>query len=97
VNLAPVETKVWAAAGSGSVVSLFALWLLGVLVWHESYTASNATHAVAAVPTPVAAAAIAAITWIGGYLAPHTHRRPDVQVVPEVAPEVEPEVPPEAI
>ncbi len=81
----PVETKVVAATGSaaaGTVLAAFGVWLLGVTVWGASNDAGHATAAVLAVPAPVAALVILAVTsgvvWVGAYFAKHTPRDPQV-------------------
>jgi hypothetical protein len=83
-----IETKVLAAAAGGGVggaVGAFILWLLGVLVWHQSSAAVDAPTAVAAVPPPVSELLLvllaAGFAALGGYLAPHTPR-PDLAVIP---------------
>ena len=76
-----IENKVIASAagsGVGAALSGFALWLLGVLVWHASASADKATVAVAAVPEPVAGLVgivlVVAASFVAGYQAPHTSR-----------------------
>lgn len=77
----PVETKVVAATGAaagGSVLSAFLVWLLGVTVWSAPDDAGHAAKAVLAVPFPVSALVLLAVTsaatWAGGYLAHHSPR-----------------------
>lgn len=81
MNAAPVEGKVAAAtvgSGAGAVVSVFILWLLGVLVFGASGDATLSSAAIEAVPTPVAGLIGAAVTvggtFVGGYFAQHTPR-----------------------
>lgn len=80
----PIETKVIAAttgSGVGAAIGVFIIWLLGVLVWHGSSTSAEVANTMAAVPTPVADLILIAISvgsaFLGGYVAPHTHRRGD--------------------
>lgn len=88
-----LETKVLAAgagAGAGSIISGFIIWVLGVLVWHQSYVAANAVHAAEQVPLPVAGLVGLFITVgstvFAGYSAPHTFRSdvtpPDTGALP---------------
>lgn len=76
-----IESKVAIAAaggGVGGVLATFLLWLLGVTLWHVSASAGSADLAIAAVPAPVSAVLLtvlpAALSLLGGYLAPHTAR-----------------------
>ena len=85
-----LETKVLAGAagaGAGGAFAQFLLWLLGVLVWHQSADAASSATAQAAIPTPVATIivllAAAAGSWAAGYAAPHTSR-PDLAIVAPV-------------
>lgn len=86
-----IETKVLTAAsgaGLGSAVGSFLLWLLGVLVWHQSASAESAAAAIGAVPSPVSLLVLAVLavlgSFISGYLAPHT-KRPDLEPTPPTA------------
>ena len=79
-----IETKVIAAAagsGLGAALSAFLLWVLGVTAFGAPGNADQVAKALAAVPEPVGAllAILVAIggAFIGGYVAPHTHR-PDL-------------------
>jgi hypothetical protein len=52
----PVSPKVVASAagaGLGTALSSLIVWLLGVLVWNQPWTAAAVNDAIAAVPTPV--------------------------------------------
>lgn len=52
----PISPKVVASAagaGLGTAVSSLIVWLLGVLVWNQPWTAAAVNDAIAAVPTPV--------------------------------------------
>lgn len=78
-----VETKVIAAGAGGAgggVFGTFLVWLLGVLVWHQSDAAAKAGDAIAAVPWPVTALVPFVVggagAFIAGYHAPHTNRVP---------------------
>lgn len=86
--MANIEAKVIAAAagsGLGAALSAFLLWILGVFAFGASGNADQVTKALAAVPEPVGGllAILVAIggAFIGGYVAPHTHR-------PDLAPPV---------
>jgi hypothetical protein len=92
VSRPPTEAKVWAGtvgSGVGATVGSFVVWILGVLLWHASSDADQATSAIGSVPAPVAAMVFLAITvgstYVGGYLAKHTPRpQPEVDdVVPD--------------
>lgn len=93
--IARIETKVWAAvvgSGGGATLGAFALWALGVFVWHTSGDAAHAEAAMKAVPGPVAAlvalAFTAAGTLAGGYAAPKSnHANPREDSLADPAPE----------
>lgn len=72
--LGSIEAKVWAAAGGGSILSGFLLWLLGYLAFGGSLDASRAEQTVAAVPAPVQLLLVALSAAVAGYSAPHTDR-----------------------
>jgi hypothetical protein len=81
-----LETKVLAGAvgaAGGGALGNFLLWVLGVTVWHTSAAASASNLAVSAVPAPVAGILLFVVpgvtAFVGGYLAPHTHR-PDLSL-----------------
>lgn len=72
-----ISPKLYAAAGGaggGSVVSQFALWVLGTQVFHAAADASHVHAAVQAVPSPVAGfvgVALAVVgAAVGAYVAP---------------------------
>jgi hypothetical protein len=71
---APIESKVYAGAGGGAVVSPLILWLLGVLFWGQPADALHAVQAISAVPAPVAVFVTALVAGLAGWLAPHTNR-----------------------
>jgi len=70
--LSAIEAKVWAAAGGGSILSGFLLWLIGYLAFGGSTDASKAEATVQAVPAPVSLFVIALAAAVSGYMAPHT-------------------------
>lgn len=70
--LSAVEAKVWAAAGGGSILSGFILWLIGYLAFGGSTDAAKAEATVQAVPAPVSLFIIALAAAVSGYMAPHT-------------------------
>jgi len=76
-----IESKVIAAAagsGAGVAAITFIDWLLGVVVFGASSSASKAADALAAVPAPVSVIIGILVTVTGtffaGYSAPHTDR-----------------------
>lgn len=75
--LSAIEAKVWAAAGGGSILSGFLLWLIGYLAFGGSIDASMAEATAQAVPAPVALFVIALSAAVAGYSAPHTVRSTD--------------------
>jgi hypothetical protein len=61
----PTSPKVIASAagaGAGATVSSLLLWLLGITVWHQPATAGAVDQAMAAVPSPVSAIVVLAVT-----------------------------------
>ena len=51
--LSPKVVASAAGAGLGTAISTLIVWLLGVLVWKQPWTAAAVNDAMAAVPTPV--------------------------------------------
>ena len=51
--LSPKVVASAAGAGLGTAISSLIVWLLGVLVWDQPWTAVAVNDAMAAVPTPV--------------------------------------------
>lgn len=85
-----IETKVIAAvagATGGSALATFLLWLIGVLCFGGSTSASAAVEAAQKVPGPVSGLLLmvlaAAGAGVGGYSAPHTDRAVAQQVAPQ--------------
>ena len=60
----PVSPKAIASttgAGLGAAVGTLVTWILGVTAWNEPSAASNASDAIAAVPSPVSAVIVLVI------------------------------------
>lgn len=77
----PIETKVYAATAGfigSSALATFTTWLLGAYIWDAGDAATQVDDALAAVPSPVAAAVLLVLgtagTFLAGYAAPHTKR-----------------------
>lgn len=91
--MTPVHKRVWAGtigAGTGATISTLILWLLGVIVWDQPATAAGAEDAITAVPAPVAAAVLLAVTvgltFLAGWLPADDTTDPAAETAAELTP-----------
>jgi len=79
----PISPKVWSAgigAGAGTIISTFLLWLLGAFLFRAGSSADRVDNAIAAVPSPLAAVVVLAVTvgltLLGAYVKTDPERLP---------------------